>query len=123
MSNIKSLKPILERAEKLFQAGNMKKAYEVSLQGIGECSQVNKELLEKTQGWDLKKAFDYKGNYKVQGKKLDLWMEKFWNILESTGVEPIVEEYETDMIQYDVYGNIIPLHLREEYKEQNIFPY
>ena len=121
MSNIKSLKPILERAEKLFQAGNMKKAYEVSLQGIGECSQVNKELLEKTQGWDLKKAFDYKGNYKVQGKKLDLWMEKFWNILESTGVEPIVEEYETDMIQYDVYGNVIPLHLRDDYKEQNIF--
>ena len=121
MSNIKSLKPILERAEKLFQAGNMKKAYEVSLQGIGECSQVNRELLEKTQGWDLKEAFDYKGNYKVQGKKLDLWMEKFWNILESTGIEPIVEEYETEMIQYDVYGNVIPLHLREEYKEQNSF--
>ena len=121
MSNIKSLKPILERAEKLYQAGNMKKAYEVSLQGIGECSQVNRELLEKTQGWDLKEAFDYKGNYKVQGKKLDLWMEKFWNILESTGIEPIVEEYETEMIQYDVYGNVIPLHLREEYKEQNSF--
>ena len=119
MSN---LNEILTRAEKLFNVGNMKKSYEVALQGIEECSEVNKELNEKSQGWDLKKAFDYKGNYKVQGKKLELWMEKFWNIVEGTGIEPIEEDYETDMIQYDVYGNIIPLHLREEYKEQNNFP-
>jgi hypothetical protein len=58
----------------------MKKSYEVSMEGIQECSEVNKELNEKTQGWDLKESFDYKGNYKVQGKKLELWMEKFWNI-------------------------------------------
>jgi len=48
-----------------------------------------------------------------------LWMEKFWNIIESTGIEPIQEEYETDMIQYDVYNNIVPLYLREDYKKQN----
>ena len=119
MTEIKNLNPILERAEKLFQAGNMEKSYEVCLEGIQECSEVNKMLNEKTQGWDVKKAFDYKGTYKVQGKKLELWMEKLWNILESTGVEPIEEEYETNMIDYDVYGNVIPLHLRDDYKKQN----
>ena len=119
MTKIKNLKPILERAEKLFKAGNLQKSYEVCLDGIQECSQVNKELNEKTQGWDLKEAFDYKGKYKVQGKKLDLWMEKFWNILESTGIEPIEEDYQTGIIEYDVYGNVIPLHLRKDYKEQN----
>ena len=121
MTKIKNLNPILERAEKLFQAGNMEKSYEVCLEGIQECSEVNKMLNEKTQGWDVKKAFDYKGTYKVQGKKLELWMEKLWNILESTGVEPIEEEYETNMIDYDVYGNVIPLHLRDDYKKQNSF--
>ena len=29
-------------------------------------------------------------------------MEKLWTIVENTGVEPIVEEYETDMIQYSI---------------------
>lgn len=123
MTEIKSLKPILMRAEKLFQAGNMKKAYEVCLDGIQECSEVNKELNEKTQGWDLKKAFDYKGNYKIQGKKLELWMGKFWEILESTGVEPITEEYETEMIEYDVYNNIIPSHLRDKKDTYDNFLY
>ena len=112
MIQIKSLNTILVRAEKLLNAGNMKKAYEISKSGIEECALVNKELNEQTQGWDLKKAFDYKGNYKIQGKKLELWMSKFWEILESTGIEPIVDEYETEMIEYDVYNNIIPAHLR-----------
>jgi len=116
---MRNLSKILTRAEKLFTAGNMKKSYEVSMEGIQECSQLNKELNEETQGWDLKKAFDYKGNFKVQGKKLELWMEKFWNIIESTGIEPMVEEYETLMIDYDVYGNVIPIHLRDDYKKQN----
>jgi len=116
---MRNLSKILTRAEKLFTAGNLKKSYEVSMEGIQECSSVNKMLNEETQGWDVKKAFDYKGNFKVQGKKLELWMEKFWNIIESTGIEPIQEEYETDMIQYDVYNNIVPLYLREDYKKQN----
>lgn len=119
MTEIKNLKPILEKAEKLFQAGNLKKSYDVSMEGIQECSEVNKMLNEETQGWDIRKAFDYKGNFKVQGKKLELWMEKFWNIIESTGIEPIQEEYETDMIQYDVYNNVVPLYLRDDYKKQN----
>ena len=121
MTEIKDLKPLLERAEKLFKAGNLQKSYEVCLDGIQECSQVNRELNKKTQGWNLKETFNYKGKYKVQGKKLELWMEQFWNILESTGIEPIEEEYETEMIQYDVYGNVVPLHLREDYKKQNSF--
>jgi hypothetical protein len=117
---MRNLSKILTRAEKLFTAGNLKKSYEVSMEGIQECSEVNKELNEENSrlGFE-RKAFDYKGNYKVQGKKLELWMEKFWNIIESTGIEPIVEEYETDMIQYDVYNNIVPLYLREDYKKQN----
>ena len=92
MSNIKNLKPILERAEKLFKAGNSQKSYEVCLTGLQECSQVNKELNEKTQGWDLKESFDYKGKYKVQGKKLELWMEKFWNIIEDNDLDLVYSE-------------------------------
>ena len=116
---MRNLSKILTRAEKLFTAGNLKKSYEVSMEGIQECSEVNKMLNEETQGWDIRKAFDYKGNFKVQGKKLELWMEKFWNIIESIGIEPIQEEFETDMIQYDVYNNIVPLYLRDDYKKQN----
>ena len=115
--NLKDLTKMLERAEKLLNVGNLKKSYEVALQGVGECSKVHKVLLEQTQGWDVRKASDYKYNFQVQGKKLELWMNKFWEVVESTGVEPIVDDYETDMIQYDVYGNIIPSHLRDENKE------
>jgi hypothetical protein len=80
----------------------MKKSYSIAIDGITELSQVNKQLNEETQGWDLKKAFDYKGKYKVQGKTLTNWMEKLWSIVEDTGIEPIVEEYETEMIQYSI---------------------
>tara|TARA_Y100000389_G_C17146755_1_gene357628 strand:- start:132 stop:407 length:276 start_codon:yes stop_codon:yes gene_type:complete len=80
----------------------MKKSYSIAIDGITELSQVNKQLNEETQGWDLKKAFDYKGKYKVQGKTLTNWMEKLWTIVEETGIEPIVEEYETEMIQYSI---------------------
>lgn len=114
--NLKDLTKLLERAEKLFNVGNLKKSYEVALQGVGECSKVHKVLLEQTQDWDVRKASDYKYNFKVQGKKLELWMNKFWEVVESTGIEPVIEDYETDMIQYDVYGNIIPSHLRDENK-------
>ena len=60
--------------------------------GISECSKVHSELLEETQGWDLKKAFDYKGKYKVQGKTLNNWMEKFWTILEDNGLDLVYEQ-------------------------------
>jgi len=80
----------------------MKKSYSIAIDGITELSQVNKQLNEETQNWDLKKAFDYKGKYKVQGKTLTNWMEKLWSIVEDTGIEPIVEEYETEMIQYSI---------------------
>ena len=80
----------------------MKKSYSIAIDGNNELSQVNKQLNEETQGWDLKKAFDYKGKYKVQGKTLTNWMEKLWSIVEDTGIEPIVEEYETEMIQYSI---------------------
>lgn len=113
------LSEILSRAEKLLYVGNLKKSYDVALQGVKECSVVHRELINETKGWDVKKAFDYKGKFKFQGKKLDLWMEKFWNIIEETGVEPIFDDYETDMIEYDVYGNIIPIHLKDEFKERN----
>jgi hypothetical protein len=85
---MRNLSKILSRAEKLFAAGNLKKSYEVSMEGIQECSEVNKMLNEETQGWDLRKAFDYKGNFKVQGKKLELWMEKFWNIIDWNRTNP-----------------------------------
>lgn len=110
---MRNVSKILKRSQKLFQAGNMKKSYEVAIDGLTELSQVNRELNEKTQGWDLKKAFNYKGTYQVQGKSLTNWMEKLWNIVESTGIEPIQEEYETEMIQYGIDNNQIPVHLRK----------
>ena len=99
---MRNISKILDRSQRLFQAGNMKKSYSIAIDGITELSQVNKQLNEETQGWDLKKAFDYKGKYKVQGKTLTNWMEKLWTIVEDTGIEPIVEEYETEMIQYSI---------------------
>ncbi len=99
---MRNISKILDRSQRLFLAGNMKKSYSIAIDGITELSQVNKQLNEETQGWDLKKAFDYKGKYKVQGKTLTNWMEKLWTIVEETGIEPIVEEYETEMIQYSI---------------------
>ncbi len=99
---MRNISKILDRSKRLFLAGNMKKSYSIAIDGITELSQVNKQLNEETQGWDLKKAFDYKGKYKVQGKTLTNWMEKLWSIVEDTGIEPIVEEYETEMIQYSI---------------------
>jgi hypothetical protein len=115
-TNVKSFGPILDRAEKLLKAGNLRKSYDLALDGIQECSQVHRMLNEYTQGWDVKKAFDYKRKFKTQGKSLTKWMEDLYNVIESSGCEPIQEDFETDMIQYDVYGNVIPAHLREENK-------
>jgi len=113
---MRNISKILTRSTKLFQAGNMKKSYEVAIDGITELLQVNRQLNEETQGWDLKKAYDYKGKYRIQGKTLTNWLERLWTIVEESGVEPIVEEYETEMIQYGIDNEQIPVKLRNKAK-------
>ena len=89
---MRNITKILDRSQRLFLAGNMKKSYSIAIDGITELSQVNRRLNEETQGWDLKKAFDYKGKYKVYGKSLNNWMEKFWNIIEDNDLDLVYSE-------------------------------
>ena len=65
---MRNITKILDRSQRLFLAGNMKKSYSIAIDGITELSQVNRRLNEETQGWDLKKAYDYKvlTRYKVK---------------------------------------------------------
>ena len=89
---IKNLNEILSKTQEFLKEGNKKMAYVYCSGGIEECSRLHSELNEETQGWDLKKAFDYKGKYKVYGKSLNNWMEKFWNIIEDNDLDLVYSE-------------------------------
>jgi len=89
---IKNLNEILSKTQKSLSKGDFKMASVYCSGGISECSILHKELNEETQEWDMKKAFDYKGKYKVRGKTLNNWMEKFWTILEDNGLDLVYEQ-------------------------------
>jgi len=89
---IKNLNEILSKTQKSLKEGDMKMASVYCSGGIEQCSHLHSELNKETQGWDSKKAFDYKGKFKVQGKTLNNWMEKFWTIIEDNNLDLVYSE-------------------------------
>ena len=92
MTKIKNLNEVLLKTNKFLAEGDKKMASVYCSGGIEECSRLHSDLNQETQGWDLKKAFDYKGKFNIQGKTLNNWMEKFWNIIEDNDLDLVYSE-------------------------------
>lgn len=92
VTKIKNLTEILSKTQKSLTKGDFKMASVYCSGGINECSKLHKQLNEETEGMGMKDSFNYKGKYKVQGKTLNNWMEKFWNIIEDNDLDLVYEQ-------------------------------
>jgi len=86
-----NLNIILESAKELLSEGNFKMASVEVSKGIEVCSIHHKTLNEEVNPmWGMRDKWDYKQEYKVNGKRLQYWSEKFWTMLEDNNLDLVM---------------------------------
>jgi len=90
---MRNLNEILSSSKQFLNEGNFKMASVEVSRGIEVCKGYHQILNEEVNpNWDLKKQWDYKQEYKIFGKRLQYWSEKFWTLLEDNNLDLVFKE-------------------------------
>jgi len=90
---MKNLNTILENSKRYLKEGNFKMASVEVGRGIDVCKISHRELnVSINPNWDLRKQWDFKQEYKINGKRLQYWSEKFWTLLEDNNLDLVLRE-------------------------------
>ena len=90
---MKNLNQVLENSKNYLNEGNFKMASVEVGKGLDICKMYHRELNESINpNWDMKKQWDYKQEYKIFGKRLQYWSEKFWTLLEDNNLDLVLRE-------------------------------
>ena len=88
-----NLKIILEKSKELLLEGNHKMASVEVSKGIEVCSVHHRTLNEEVSPkWDMRRQWDYKQAYTVNGKRLQYWSEKFWTLIEDNNLDLVTRQ-------------------------------
>jgi len=90
---MKNLNTILENSKNYLNEGNHKMASVEVGKGLDVCKLEHRKLNESINpNWDLRKQWDFKQEYKLNGKRLQYWSEKFWTLLEDNNLDLVLRE-------------------------------